>query len=69
MDGKEMIEFAKWFVHSRRKKKIIGPFIYDAKFFASDLMSELCHIEPFTTEHPLIKEYEEYKKSGQSTQP
>ncbi len=58
MNEKEMIEFAKWLVHSRRK---MVHKEYGAKWFASDLMSELCHIEPFNAEHPLIKEYKKYK--------
>lgn len=62
MDEKELIEFAKWFVHSRRKKLISGTSEM-AMFFASDLMNELCHIEPFSQEHLLIKEYKEYKKT------
>lgn len=64
MDEKELIEFAKWFVHSRRKN-LKKSFVYEAGWFASDLMTELCHIEPFSTEHPLIKEYKEYKKTQQ----
>lgn len=61
LQTKEMIEFAKWFIHTRRKPIRMADNV-NAVFFASDLMSELCHIEPFTNEHKLMTEYNEYKK-------
>ncbi len=60
MDEKELIEFAKWLIHSRRKKFNYQEQI-NAHDFASNLMSELCHIEAFTTEHKLLTEYKKQK--------
>jgi len=54
-EQKGFIEFAKWFIHSRR----MGLDKMEAKDFASALMSELCHIEPFQQTHYLMKEFED----------
>ena len=59
-DNIDPIEFAKWFVHDRRKKT--NPEL-ECKWFASDLMSELCANHPFESEHRLITEYKEYLKN------
>ncbi len=57
------IQFAKWFIHTRRKKLHELKETVDAKDFASNLMVELCHIEAFTKEHILITEYNEYLRT------
>lgn len=62
MNKNELLEFAKWFVHSRRKKFKYQDNV-NATEFASNLMTELCYIEPFSNEHPLIKEYNEQKEN------
>ena len=63
MDEKELIEFAKWLIHSRRKTFTYQQHV-NAHDFASNLMTELCHIEPFVSEHKLMTEYKEYKKQN-----
>jgi hypothetical protein len=65
MSRKEAIDFAKWFVHSRRKKLHEYTGVVDAKFFASDLMTELCYYDPFDKEHRLITEYKAELKKEQ----
>lgn len=59
----ELIEFALWFIHSRRKEIKHGDNM-NAVHFASNLMTELCHIEPFSKEHVLMKEYKKYKENS-----
>lgn len=61
----ELIQFAIWLVHSRRLNMKYADNI-NAVDFASNLMSELCHIEPFSFEHKLITEYKKYKESEQA---
>lgn len=63
MDEKELIEFAKWFVHSRRKNLKYEDKL-NAVSFASNLMVELCANHPFE-EHRLIAEFKEAKEKGE----
>lgn len=65
LEQKKLLEFAKWFVHSRRIALKYQDNI-NAIDFASSLMSELCAI-PVFQEHKLLMEYDEYQKHKLST--
>lgn len=62
----DMINFAKWFVHSRRKSLVYNDQV-NAVDFASNLMVELCENRAFATEHPLITEFNSYVRLHQQS--